>query len=191
MLDKKSFEQIKKELKEFESKREKTIQDSRAVITLSKQIIYAVHRNDLSEAESSMKKIKGKLDEIQKTRHYEIGISNVAFQEYVEAACYYAFILNGKIPSLKELNVKVEDYLLGLCDLTGELSRKAVAYAIKGDIRKVQTVKDLIEALYGEFLQLDLRDWEMRKKADAIKWNLNKTEDLLFTLKTGGRATTE
>lgn len=187
MLDKPSFEQIRRELKEFEVTREKTIQNSREIITLSKQIIYAVHRDDLKTAEELVKKIKTSLKEIEKTRHFEIGISNVAFQEFVEAISYYEFIKNKKIPGLQELNVKVEDYLLGMCDLSGELVRKAVAYAIKNKFNEILEIKEVVEGIYGELLRLDLRDWEMRKKADSVKWNLNKLEDMVFTMKTGGR----
>ena len=191
MLDKKTFEAIRKELKEFEQKREETIQTSRKTITLSKQIIYAVHRDDLTAAASSLKEIQTLINQLQKTRQHDIGISNVAFQEYVEAICYYEFVKHKKIPGFKELQVRVEDYLLGLCDLTGELGRKAVAYAIKSETKKVLEVKDLVEEIYGEFLKLDLRDWDLRKKSDSIKWNLNKLEDMAFSLKIGGRINSE
>ena len=191
MLDKKTFENVRKELKDFELKREETIQNSRKTITLSKQIIYAVHRDDLDNAAALIKEIQTLLKQLQTTRHHDIGISNVAFQEYVEAICYYEFIKHRKIPGYKQLQVKVEDYLLGLCDLTGELGRKAVAYAIKNESKKVLEIKDLVEEIYGEFLKLDLRDWDLRKKSDSIKWNLNKLEDMAFSLKMGGRISEE
>ena len=187
MLDKKSFEHIRKELKEYEIKREKTIQDSRVVITLSKQIIYAVHRGDIKTAENLVKKIKIVLERLRTTRHYDIGISNVAFQEYVEAICYYEFIKHEKLPRFQDLDVKIEDYLLGICDFVGEIARKAVAYATKNKFDKVVEIRDLIETIYGEFLHLELRNWDIRKKADTLKWHLHKLEDLVFTLQTGGR----
>ena len=185
MFDKKSFEQIRKELHNFEIKREEIIQRSREIITLSKQIIYAVHREDLVNGEALLKKIKVAVKSLDVDRDYEQGISTVAFQEYVEAACYYEFIKNAKIPTVKELAVRTEDYLLGLCDLSGELVRKAVAYAIKNDVKRVLQIKELVDEMYGEFLKFDLRNGELRKKSDAIKWNLNKLEDIVFSLKTG------
>ena len=42
-------------------KREKVIQLSREIITLSKQIIYAAQRNDLASASSAIKNIKTKV----------------------------------------------------------------------------------------------------------------------------------
>lgn len=188
MLDSKTFEHIRKELQDYEKKREQTIQSSRDIITLSKQIIYAVHRGDLAAADSLMKRIRSATKKLEQTRDYEQGISRVAFQEYVEAACYYEFVKNNKIPTPNELRVETEDYLLGLCDLTGELVRKAVAYAIKNEQHNVLKTKDLVDEIYGEFLKLDLRNSELRKKSDSIKWNLNKLEDMAFTLKTGRQA---
>jgi len=50
MIDKKDFENIRKQMEDFEAKREETIQNSRQTITLSKQIIYSIHRNDFENA---------------------------------------------------------------------------------------------------------------------------------------------
>ena len=70
----------------------------------------------------------------------------------------------------------------GLADLTGELGRKAVHDAIKKDFNSVLKIRLLVEEIYGEFLKFDLRNGELRKKSDAIKWNLNKLEDLVLSL---------
>ncbi len=182
MLNKKEFEIIRKELKDFEVKREETIQTSRAIITLSKQIIYSVHRNDLNNASKLLKDIKIKIKSLDKNKSYDTGISFVAFQEYVEAICFYELVKNNKLPSKKELNADVESYLSGLADLTGELGRKAVHDAIKKDFKSVLKIKEIVEDIHGEFLKFDLRNGELRKKSDAIKWNLNKLEDMVFNL---------
>ena len=183
MLNKKNFEEIRKELENFEKKREETITNSRDVIKLSKQIIYAVHRNDLKEASTLVKEIKLKIKKLDESKNYDTGISNVAFQEYVEALVLYFFVKEEKVLTHKELNVTIEAYLLGLCDLTGELGRKCVHDAIKNEKKSVLKNRDLIEEIYGEFLKLDLRNGELRKKSDSIKWNLNKVEDLVLSLK--------
>ena len=187
MLNKSDFEAIRKELKDFELKREDTISTSREVITLSKQTIYSVHRNDLNNASKLIKDIKDKLKKLDKNKTYDTGISFVAFQEYVEAIVFYELIKNDKLPSKKELGVDVVSYLCGLADLTGELGRKAVHDAIKKDFKSVVRIKETVEDIHGEFLKFDLRNGELRKKSDAIKWNLNKLEDLVFTLNVNSR----
>jgi translin len=182
MLNKKEFEAIRKELNEFEVKREETISNSREVITLSKQIIYSVHRNELDAAGKLLKNIKAKINKLDAKKNYDTGISSVAFQEYVEAIVFFEVVKNGTFPSMKQLQVDVESYLSGLADLTGELGRKAVHDAIKKDFKSVLKVKEVVEDIYGEFLKFDLRNGELRKKSDAIKWNLNKLEDLVLAL---------
>jgi|SRR3989344_7484011 len=187
MIDKKSFEKMRKELEDFENKREITIQNSREIIKLSKQIIYAVHRNEINEVAPLLKEIKNKIKLLDKTKNYDTGISSTAFQEYVEAITYYEFIKNNKIPTAKELDVNIEEYLGGLADLTGELGRKAVHDAIKNDVGSCMKIKEVVEEIHGEFLKFNLRNGELRKKSDSIKWNLNKLEDLMLSLKINKR----
>jgi hypothetical protein len=43
-------------------------------------------------------------------------------------------------------------------------------------------VKGVVEEIYGEFLQLNLRGGELRKKSDQIKWNLQKLEDMAYNI---------
>ena len=187
MINKKDFEAIRKELEDFDIKREETIQTSREIIKLSKQIIYSVHRNELDNAFRLTKDIKNKIKNLDKKKNYDTGISFVAFQEYVEAMVFYEIIKNNKLPTKKELDIDVEPYLTGLADLTGELVRKAVHDAIKKDFASVVKIKELVEDIYGEFLKFDLRNGEVRKKYDSIKWNLNKLEDMIFALNAGSR----
>ena len=187
MINKKEFESMRKEMKEFEVKRENTITNSRDIITLSKQIIYSIHRNDIQSAEKLLKDIKNKIKTLDRTKNYDTGISSVAFQEYVEAVAFYELVKNNNLPSAKELGVVVEDYLSGLADLTGELGRKAVHESIAKHFDKVLKIKTIVEEIYGEFLKFDLRNGELRKKSDAIKWNLNKLEDLALNLELQNR----
>ncbi len=187
MLDKKSFEKIRKELENFDSRREDTIINSRDIIRLSKQIIYSVHRNDLDSASKLIKEIKIKIKLLDKTKNYDTGISSVAFQEYVEAIVFFEYAKNSSIPSSEDLDVGVEEYLGGLADLTGELGRKAVHDAIRKDFDSCLKIKEIVEEIHGEFLKFDFRNGELRKKSDAIKWNLNKLEDLVLSLKVNNR----
>ena len=46
MLNKKDLEQLKKELFNYNAKREELIKKSRDIVASSKQLIYAVHRDD-------------------------------------------------------------------------------------------------------------------------------------------------
>ncbi|MDP7506717.1 MAG: hypothetical protein QF362_04730, partial [Candidatus Woesearchaeota archaeon] len=82
----------------------------------------------------------------------------------------------------KTLGVNSEDYLLGLCDLTGELGRRAVSLATKREFKEVELIKDTVEEIYGEFLKFNLRNSQLRRKSDSIKWNLKKLEEIMYDI---------
>jgi translin len=187
MLDKKDFEKIRKELDNFEEKRERLIQNSRAVITLSKRIIYSLHRNDMVSAEKLVKEIEKKKLSLGASIWLDTNINQTAYQEYAEAICYYHFIIDKKIPPSTKLKISNENYLMGLCDLTGELGRKAVNEVINKNFNIAVEIKDLVSEIYGEFLKFNLRNGELRKKSDQIKWNLKKLEDIVYDLKVKAR----
>lgn len=181
MLDKTEFQNIRADLKKFEAERELLIQNAREIIQLSKRIIYALQRDD-KEIEKDIQKITQKVKKLPESK-YETGIRSTAIQEYVEALAFYHFLKNARIPTRKQLGVETNEYLLGLCDLTGELVRKAVNYIIKENYQEAVKIKDLVESIYGEFLHFELRNSELRKKSDAIKYSLKKLEELIYDLK--------
>lgn len=192
MLDKMDFLKIKSQIEKFDEERENLIKKSRDVIKLSKQIIFAVHRDDLENAEKNVKAITEEVKKLEQYTKKQIqlafsGSYKVALQEYVEALCYFNFVKNRKIPNSSELGVDAESYLMGLCDLTGELVRKAIDYAIKEKYDDALAAKELVSEIYGELLQLDLRDNDLRRKFDGIKYDLKKLEDLSLQIKMKGK----
>ena len=82
-----------------------------------------------------------------------------------------------------QLKVPTECYLTGLCDFTGELVRKAVFLAGKNKKKEVIEIKNIIDSIYGELLNFDFRNGELRKKFDSVKYNLKKLEDLALQFK--------
>ncbi len=173
---------------QFDQIREDLIKKSRDILKDSKQAIYLIHRNELKKAQKLLENIKKRNISIKKQIKSSpkldfLGAYSAAIQEFVEARCYLSFAMDKKIPSWQNMGVQVEDYLLGLCDLTGELGRRAVASVIKKDFNEVYFIKNLVEEIYGLFLKLNLRNGELRRKSDSIKWNLKKIEDIIYDMK--------
>ncbi len=182
-----NFNNIKGELEVYDKSREEVIQKSRSVIKHSKLVIYALHREDFTSADSNMDELYTSLkvlDELTKSNVFlsKEGSYKVAVQEFVEAKLFYDFIKGKDISTHLDLNVSPENYLLGLCDLTGELGRFSVIKATKRDTETVEKIKFTMELIFGKFLELNLRNSELRKKSDAIKWNLKKVEEVLYDL---------
>jgi translin len=187
MIDKNEFTKLRQETEDFDEKREQVIQKSRIIIKISKQIIYSTHRNELKQAEKFIKDIEKDKKELEKIgTNLDTNMDRVAYQEYVEALCFYHFVKNNKLPSRAELKISADSYLLGLCDLSGELVRKAAQAIINKDFKKVDHIKDFVDELYGEFLKFNLRNSELRKKSDQIKWSLKKLEEVIFDAKLKG-----
>ena len=185
MINKNDFSKIRKDLENFEEKREQVIQLSREIITLSKQIIYSIHRNEINSAPPLITKIKVKVKKLPEA-HHDTDIHKVALQEYVEALAYYHFVKDKKLVTQKELKVDTECYLLGLCDLTGELVRRATNQVIQGNFKKAQEVHNFVEQLYGEFINFNFRNSDLRKKTDMIRWNLKRLEEIMVDVKLRG-----
>src|SRR3989344_7997529 len=130
MISREYFNKIQKEYNQYDIERETLIKKTRDVIKLSKHVIYATHRKDLKSAEQHAKEIAKEVKVlnkiVEKQKYLEIGAYNIAIQEYVEAICYFRFMKEGKVPTGDQLGVRGELYLLGICDMIGELMRKAV-----------------------------------------------------------------
>ncbi len=179
---------MRKELAQKDERREEIIALSRDIIALSKQIIYAAIRGDLAAAKPKLATLEKLIAQLRKIDiPLDTNISQTAFQEYVEAAAMLHFVEKGELITRKALGVDAESYLLGMCDLTGELMRKAVDAVIKKDFELAFKIRELVSLLYGEFLEFNLRNSELRKKSDQIKWNLQKIEDLICDVKLKGR----
>jgi len=180
-VNRQDFDRIGKEMELFEKRREDVIKKAHEIIRFSKKVIYGIQREDdvsklISEMNIKIRDLRTR-GELQFSSFYK-----VAMQEYVEAICLYEVLKSEKLPSQSELHVSAPDYLSGLCDLTGELMRKANNLALKGKTKEAIMIKDLVDDIYGEILSLDIRDNDLRKKADQIKYNLRKLEDLAISI---------
>lgn len=184
-----NFTKLRKALLAYDEERENLIKKSRDVLKLSKQLIYAIHRDELKEAATLLKNIEQEKASMEKIAQHDPklayeGSYKIAVQEYVEAVLYFYFVKDGK---LIDLDVLPEHYILGLSDLPGEMVRKAVFLAGKGHVQEVTKIRDEVDMIYGELLKFDFRDNEIRRKVDAIKYDLRKLEDLVLDLKLKNR----
>ena len=79
-----------------------------------------------------------------------------------------------------------ENYLLGLCDLVGEVVRRSINLAIKGKFDAAVEAKEFVAELYYQLSKFDFRNSELRRKFDGMKYELKKLEDLVLDLKLKG-----
>jgi translin len=183
-----NLENIRKEMEKSDKVREEIIRDGRKIIKTSKTAIGAVHRDELEKAEKVLDSMKEDLDKLRntaekKSRYLYEGIFKVAVQEYVEALSLFEFVKNGKIIGYEERFVDSENYLMGLCDLSGELVRKAINSSINENYSMAIKIRKTLEEIYIEMSKFELRNGELRRKYDGIKYDMKKLDDLVFQLK--------
>jgi len=182
-----AFTDLGKEMKRFDERRERIITASRDIRKLSKAAIYALHRGTVAQCESLLKqaqKHKKKVDLLIK-KYPElrtIGAYNEGAEEFVEAHLFLSYVKKKPFSTAKKLVVSPELYLRGLCDLTGELSRKAVNDVINGNEATAREIKNSIEHIYSQLLQFDFRNSSLRQKFDRVKYTIERLDDVVLKI---------
>lgn len=179
------FSKYAEYLDSYTEGREKLIALSRVVLTLSKKNIFSIQSESNSMvSQDELQNSFEKLAEFVK-KHPEFvseGSYSEACQEYVEAQVFKTIIAGDEFPSAQTLGVSVTDYLLGVCDVTGEMVRKAVQYAINGHREKVDQLVIIGDQIYAQLLDMTFRNGLLRKKFDGVKYNIQKLHTIQYDL---------
>ena len=178
-----SLPQISKELEKINSAREFLIKNNREVIINCSQAIIAIHKNDLSEAKSKIKKAKALLSKLKQKTSGDLGRYILTpEQELVEAISLLAIIEGKQIPSYKAMKVSGESYILGLLDCIGELKRQIIDQIRVGNSEGAEKFFDIMENLYlmlYPFATYDKIVKESRRKLDVNRMLVEETRLVL------------
>lgn len=191
MLNQKLFKNLLASYKNYGELREEVISNSREILRSSKLAIFALHRDELKKAKKILDQAENlffdleKLFKKEKKLQYE-GPFKDAAEEFVEARMFYEFLSSGNVNFTSKAKLSFDDYLGGICDLTGEILRKAVQYATDGKKDKVGGCKQAIQEVIGELIRFDLVG-KLRPKYDEAKRNLRKIEEIAYDLKIRGK----
>lgn len=187
MINKKFVLKLKKEHEENNSERRQIISLSNAILHDSKRVIFSLHRDDMKKAEESLKEIESTLLKLEKKFDFKRisveGSYKAAAEEYVEAKTLYLIINGKKIDKFPVLKIDYESYLGGICDLTGELIRRATNEAAKGNREEVTKIKKIINDIMAELVEFNFTGY-LRTKYDQARTSLRKIEQMDYELKT-------
>jgi len=163
---------------------------------------------DRTRALKAASKGRDKLREVQgmfaNVRHEVVGDRfwryqrqvSPGLQEYIEALSFAHYLETGKLISYKEVQktlsddqgtpyfpLPLEDYLLGLCDLTGELMRYAIsAISRRGGRTKAQDVCVFVRSCRADFESWTPYFKDLRKKQTVTSQSLEKIEDAAYAI---------
>jgi len=149
---------------------------SRKIILFSKQAVMAIHRHDLTGAESKLNEAEILLRKLETSQPASPdargGPIRTAYQEYTEGKILHTSVRGEDFPSPKEIGVPTISYILGMADAIGELRRAAVDALRTGEIGKAEHYLQLMEEVYQELLPL--QDFyslisELRRKMDVAR----------------------
>ncbi len=186
MLNKPFFHKLQKEYVDYANARHEIIKVSSDALRMSKQAIFALHREEQKTAgdlilgvENIFKELSKKF-KADKRLQYE-GAYKAAVEEYVESKLFYQFLKTKKIAVINEVKVDLEGYLGGLCDFTGELVRRAVKLATQKKYEEIKLYAQVTDQVISELVQFNLTKI-LRNKYDQTARNLKKLEEILYDL---------
>lgn len=93
--------------------------------------------------------------------------------------------INGEAKKDK-FHLDIEDFLMGLLQMSSELSRFAVNSVTNGDYSKPLLIARFVADLNAGFRLLNLKNDSLRKKYDALKYDVKKIEEIVYDLRIRG-----
>ncbi|TRO51462.1 hypothetical protein E2P71_09095, partial [Candidatus Bathyarchaeota archaeon] len=185
------IKRAQEELLSREQARDEAYSRARNARTLSKQAIMLLHSGEQEKAATNLgeaKKIFAEIDGYVEI-HPEIAFYDAvtaAKEEYSEACILYDLNTGKGYPSPETISVSIQDYIMGLADVPGELRRQTLDLLRLGDLdaaeRNLATMEEIYLNLVSvEEVSLFLKG--LRRKLDVTR-NVNERTRAEITVET-------
>jgi len=175
-------EKIEKHIDKKDKIREQSLKFSRDIIIKCRKAIQLLHQNLMDDASDDIKQASIKLAQLYDlTRDhpdiFHAGFVENAAQEVVEALCLLRIMREEDLPDPDEIPTTPSAYLLGLCDVVGELRRSALDFVLGGKPSDAYEYLKLMEKIYGVIIRFDYPSAliPIRKKQDMIRNLIERT----------------
>jgi predicted translin family RNA/ssDNA-binding protein len=194
---KESLDAIRLRMEHRDELREKLIKKCRDSQKAAKQAIYAIHRGDFSKSAMLIQQCEDSiLNDLFPIVKEEPPLRSGSFadvlEEYAEAKLFYVWLLGSDsedqpkgyllLPKDFPIPLEYEEYLGGLCDLTGEIGRVAVQ---RGTLRDYAGVRMCLEANAAVSLAISTLvrvPVGINKKMDQLRRSVEKIERMTYEL---------
>ena len=166
----------------------------------AKQAIFALHRKDTAQALKLLKECeeyiqKDLLPIVEEEPPLRSGSFAGVMEEYAEGKLFYVWLLgkDENAPTEKpsgiilrpedfEIALEPDEYLGGLCDLTGEIGRFAVQQGTARDTEGVKQCLDSNGAIYLAIQTMERFPTGISKKMDQLRRSVEKLERILYEM---------
>ena len=184
MLDKKYFDLVRQELLDYSAKRRGIIKEAGDAQFLAKKAIFALQRDDASEAQNYLSQAEKILVDLNLKYKKDLGIFEegsykAALEEFVEASIFNQYLQKKNIGKLPKITVDSDIFIGGLCDVPGELLRYAIKSATEKKYDEVKRCRQVADEIIVELVDMNLTGYN-RQKFDQAKQALNKLEQVLY-----------
>ncbi len=168
-----SLEEINRELRNIEERREILIKNTRDMVMLCSKSIIALHNNEIDNACIKISQAKIMLDKFKEYAKTDLQkYIAVAEQEFVEAYVLKSIVEESSLPGKTELNVSGSSYLTGLLDCIGEVKRMVYDRMRAGKAENATKLFAIMQDLYSivyPFAVYDNLIPGLRRKLDVSK----------------------
>ena len=192
------MEELRKRMEHRDNLREGLIKTSRDGQKAAKQAIYALHRGDKPKAMQLIQEcetciVKHLLPIVEEEPPLRTGSFTAVLEEYAEAKLFYAWLF-GKdddgelpvgdllLPDEFPIQLSPEEYLGGLCDLTGEVGRYAVQRGTARDSDSVKLCLHTNSCILNAMQSMERLPSAMNKKMDQLGHSVEKLERMLYEM---------
>ena len=194
------LENIRKNMESRDEMRERLIKRCRDGQKAAKQAIYALHRGDTQKADKLLTQceeaiIQDLLPIVDEEPPLRSGSFSNVMEEWVEAKLFRVWLLgedektqaaapSGIILHMKDFKIPLEpeEYLGGLCDLTGEIGRFAVQRGTARDVDGVKQCLDASNSIQSAIQNLERFPGGVGKKMDQLRRTVEKMERMLYEM---------
>lgn len=204
IIPKKEIEAIRERMDHRDKLREDLIKKCRDGQKAAKQSIFALHRGDAARASKLLSDCeKCVADDLLPILMEEPTLRQGSFagvlEEYVEGKLFYHWLygiegngesMKGSLPEKAAgtilepegipLQISTEDYLGGLCDLTGEIGRFAVARGTARDKEGVKLCLDSCKSVYMTIKMLGKLPRNVSKKVSMVSKTVEKLQRVFY-----------
>lgn len=118
-------------------------------------------------------------------------VSLIALVIYLEAGFLVsrdtcAEILGLATHQQKGFHLDLESYLMGIIQMVNELSRFAINSVTLGDYSRVLSLQRFVADINSGFRLLNLKNDNLRKRFDSLKYDVKKIEEIVYDLSIRG-----
>lgn len=118
-------------------------------------------------------------------------VSLIALVIYLEAGFLVSRETSAEILGLAKqqsegFHLDLETYLLGILQMTNELSRFAINAVTLGEYSRVLSLQRFVADINSGFRLLNLKNDSLRKRFDSLKYDVKKIEEIVYDLSIRG-----